>query len=63
MRAVDLQQALRRGDRRFGLARFAQQRLGDVAGTVAQPLALGGQPGVEGRVDAVQILQQVTVEQ
>ena len=63
MRPVDLQQALRRRDGRLGLARFAQQRLGDVAGTVAQALALGGQPGVEGRIDAVQVLQQVAVEQ
>ena len=63
MRTVDLQQALGRRDRRFGLVRLAQQRLGDVAGAIAQPLTLGRQPGVEGRVDPVQILQQVAIQQ
>ena len=63
MRAIDLQQALRRRDRRLRLDLLAQQRFGDRAGTVAQPLALGGQPGVEGGIDAVQILQQIAVQQ
>ena len=63
MRAVDLQQALRGRDRRLRLHLLAQQRLGHGAGAVAQPFALGGQPGVEGRIDAVQVLQQVAVQQ
>ena len=63
VRPVDLQQALRRRDRRLRLDLLAQQRLGDGAGAVAQPFALGGQPGVEGRIDAVQVLQQVAVQQ
>ena len=63
VRPVDLQQALRRRDRRLRLHLLAQQRLGHGAGTVAQPFALGGQPGVEGRIDAVQVLQQVAVQQ
>ena len=63
MRAIDLQQPLRGRDRRLRLDLLAQQGLGHRAGTVAQPLALGGQPGVEGRIDAVQILQQIAVEQ
>ena len=63
MRAIDLQQALRRRDRRLRLDLLAQQRLGHGAGTIAQPFALGGQPGVEGGIDAVQILQQVAIQQ
>ena len=63
MRAVDLQQTLRRRDRRLRLDLLAQQRLGDGAGAVTQPFALGGQPGVEGGIDAVQILQQIAVQQ
>ena len=60
---IDLQQPLRRRNRRLRLHLLAQQRLGDGAGTISHPLALGGQPGVEGRVDAVQVLQQVAVQQ
>ena len=63
MRAVDRQQPLGRRDRRLRLDLLAQQRLGDCPRPVAQPLALGGQPGVEGRIDAVQVFQQVAVEQ
>ncbi len=63
MRPVDLQQPLRRRDRRLRLDLLAQQRFGDRARAVAQPLAFGGQPGVEGRVDAVEVLQQVAIEQ
>ena len=63
MRPVDLQQTLRRRDRGLGFHLLAQQCLGDRARAVAQPLALGGQPGVEGGIDAVQVLQQVAVEQ
>jgi len=63
MRPIDLQQPLGGGDRRFRLTRLTQQRLGDVAGAVAQAFPFGGQPGIEGRVDAVQILQQIAVEQ
>ena len=63
MRAVDLQQPLRGRDRRLRLDLLAQQRLGDVAGAVAQPFTFGGQPGIERRIDAVQILQQIAVQQ
>ena len=63
MGAVDGQQLLRRRDHRFGLGLVAQQRLGEAARPVAQPLALAGQPGVEARVDPVEILEQFAIEQ
>ena len=63
VRAVDRQQLLRRGDHRVRVGLLAQQVLGQHAGAVAQPLALAGEPGVEGGIDAVQVLQQVAVQQ
>jgi hypothetical protein len=61
--AVDRQQALRRRDRRIRIFLLAQQLFGQVAAAVAQALAFGGEPGVECRVGAVEILQQVAVQQ
>ena len=63
MRPVDLQQALRGGDCRFWLHLLAQQRLRHIPGPVAKPFALCGEPRVEGRIDAVQVLQQIAVQQ
>ena len=63
MRAVDRQQALRGRDRGVRVFLLAQQLLREVAPAVAQALALRGEPGVERRVGAVEILKQVAVEQ
>ncbi len=63
MGPVDLQQPLRGRNRRLRFHLLAQQGLGDGAGPVAQPFALGGEPGVEGRINAVETLQQVAVQQ
>ncbi len=63
MRAVDRQQLLCCGNDRLGIGLFAQQVLSQQTGAVAQPLALAGQPCIEARVDAVEVLQQVAVEQ
>ena len=63
MRAVDRQQLVRGRDRLLRVGLFAQQVLRQHAGPVGQPLALAGEPGVEGGIDPVQILQQVAVQQ
>ena len=59
--AFDLQQALRRGNCRLQIDLLVQQRLGDGPGAIAQSFALDTEPHIEGRIDAVQPLQQVAV--
>ena len=63
MGAVDRQHLLRRGDHRIRVGLLVQQLLGQHAGAIQQPFALAGEPRVEGRIDAVQVLQQVAVQQ
>ncbi len=63
VRPVDRQQLLGHRDQRLGRHLLVQQRLRDAARTVPQPLALAVQPDVERRVDAVQLLEQLAVEQ
>ena len=63
MRAVDLQQALGGGDRQFRLTLRAQQQFAERAATIAQAFALGGEPEIERRIQAVEVLQQVAFEQ
>jgi len=63
VRPIDLQQPLCCGDRRFRLYLLTQQRLGHGPCPVTQPFTLGGEPGVEGRVNTVQVLQQIAVQQ
>ena len=63
MRAIDLQQTLGGDDSVFRGQFAEQQLLRDRAAPVAQPLSLGREPHVECRVQALQSLEQVAIEQ
>ena len=63
MRPVDREQLLGDRDQGLGIAGFVQQRFGDTPRPVPQPLALRMQPDIEGRVDPVELFQQLAVKQ
>ena len=63
MGAIDPQQTLGDGDHRLGVGLLPQQPFAHGAGAVLQMLALIGQPQVEGRIDTVELVQQLALQQ
>lgn len=62
MRAVDGEELLGVGDEGFGVG-LVQEGFGDAPGAVSEAFALGVEPYVEGRVDAVKLFEKVGVEE
>ncbi len=63
MGAIDREQALRGGDQGVGIVLLSQEVLAESAATVAQTLPFRGEPGVEGRIGAVEVFQKIAVQQ